>query len=697
MGVRHASGQPGANLNVYMGGLLSRARRALPRPRSSTDVLAALLVFASAFACLSVLWWVTRHGWAIYRLKRGVGDTVFYSADGKPWFPLDEQRRDVPLGEISPWLRDAAVAVEDHRFRRHYGVDPIAFARAMVENVRQGRIAEGGSTLTQQLARTLFLSNRRTWARKVKEAALALMVERMLTKDEILELYLNRVYLSGGVYGVEAMSRSLFAKRAKDLDLAESALIVGLIQAPSALAPWWHWDAARQRSYVVLLRMREEGYISAAQEAAARRARMRITSKPRLADKRSGYAKDYLRQLFRDRVGRDNPPDWKVRTTFVPAVQRAAEQAVADGLRALGVPGLQAALVALDPETGDVLAMVGGADYGASPFNRAVRSRRQPGSAFKPFVYAAALERGLSPVSVLTDLNAVAVRGEQEWTPRNEGEHGPDTQTLREALLESNNQAAVALQQRVGSARVLNVAAEAGLHDLPDVPSLALGTGLVTPLELTAAYAVFPSGGYAVKPRGLVQALDGDGDVAFEVAAESKRVVSEEAAFQALSMLRDVVDVGTASTARAMGLRIPAGGKTGTTDDFKDAWFVGFSSSMVAGVWVGFDQPRPIGRRAYGARVALPIWVEFMRRTSSVRPSRDFEPPPGLRERELCRISYLRPLEGCPTYVEYFKKDDDVPRRMCPLHEGSLKQEARRVLGDLLGALGRRIRRIFEH
>jgi penicillin-binding protein 1A len=679
-----------------MGGLQSGFRRALARPRSIPDWIAALLIFGSAFAAISVTWWFGRHGWAIYRLTRGVGDTVFYTADGRPWFPLDEHRRDVKLQEISPHLRNAAVAVEDHRFRRHAGLDPIAFARAMARNLRQRRIAEGGSTLTQQLARTLFLTNRRTWGRKAKEAALALVLEQMLTKDQILELYLNRVYLSGGVYGVEAMSRKLFVKSAKSLSLAESALIAGLIQAPSALSPWWNWDAALQRSHVVLLRMREEGYITAVQEKAARRARFRITSKPAAADTRSGYAKEYLRQLFRDRVGRDNPPDWQVHTTFVPGVQQAAEQALADGLRALGVRGLQAALVAMDPRTGNVLAMVGGSDYGATPFNRAVRSRRQPGSAFKPFVYAAALERGLSPVSVLTGLNSVKVIGEQEWTPRNEGEDGPDEQTLREALLESNNQAAVALQQRIGSGRVLSVASEAGIHDLPNVPSLALGTGLVTPLELTAAYAVFPSGGHAVRPRGIVRALDRDEDVAFEVAVEGRRVLSEEAAFQTLSMLRDVVDLGTASTARSMGLRIPAAGKTGTTDDFKDAWFVGFSSSLVAGVWVGFDQPRPIGRKAYGARVALPIWVEFMRRASRFVPAGEFEPPPGVEPREMCRISYVRPLHGCPTYVEYFKDGDEVPRRLCPIHEGTLKQEARRALDQVLGALARRLRRIFE-
>jgi penicillin-binding protein 1A len=562
--------------------------------------------------------------------------------------------------------------------------------------VRGGGVREGGSTLTQQLARTLFLTNERTWLRKGKEAVLALLLEQMLTKDQILELYLNRIYLSGGLYGVETMARKLFVKRSRDVTLAEAALIAGLIRAPSALSPWSNMEAARQRSYVVLTRMREERYITAEEERSARRARFRVTSHPRLADKRSGYAKEYLRQLFRDRVGGDNPPDWQVRTTFLPAVQQAAEQAVAAGLQSLHARGLQAALVAMDPRTGDLLAMVGGSDFNVTPYNRAVRSRRQPGSAFKPFVYAAALQRGLSPVSVLTDLHAVTARGTQEWTPRNAGEDGPDMQTLREALLESNNQAAVALQQRIGSGVVLQVAGDAGLHSLPNVPSLALGTGLVTPLELTAAYAVFPSGGHWVRPRGLVRALDGDGQVAFEIEVQRKRVLSEASAFQALSMLRDVVDLGTGSAARALGLRFPAGGKTGTTDDFKDAWFVGFSSSLVAGVWVGFDQPAPIGRQAYAARVALPIWVDFMRRAARTVPPRDFEPPSELRERELCRISYLRPVEGCPVYLEYFKEGDQVPQRLCPLHEGSFKEDARRAVDDILGALARRLRRIFE-
>jgi penicillin-binding protein 1A len=225
---------------------------------------------------------------------------------------------------------------------------------------------------------------------------------------------------------------------------------------------------------------------------------------------------------------------------------------------------------------------------------------------------------------------------------------------------------------------------------------LALGTGLVTPLELTAAYAVFPNGGFAVKPRAIVRILDDGGGTAYENPLQLRRVLSEPAAFQALTMLRDVVDMGTAASARSLGLRIPAGGKTGTTDEFKDAWFVGFSTSVVAGVWVGFDQPAPIGREAYGARIALPIWTEFMRRSARALPARQFEPPAGVREVELCRVSYLRPVENCPTYVEYFKEGDEVPSRLCPIHRGSFKQEARRVVNDILSSIGKKLRGIFK-
>jgi penicillin-binding protein 1A len=652
-------------------------------------VLLAAWVLAGTVA----VYWTARHALSVRRLTRGVGDTVFYSADGKPWFPLDEHRRDVALKDISPRLRAAVVAVEDHRFYRHRGIDALGIARAMQRNLMRSSL-EGGSTLTQQLARTLFLSNDRTYMRKGKEAVLAVMIEQQLSKDQILEMYLNRVYFGSGTYGAEAMSRRLFGKRARDLSLAEAALLAGLPQAPSALSPWNNLAGARARSRVVLSRMRQEGFIDAAQERAAAAGSVRITPSPGGSNARSGYAKDFLRQQFRERVGNDHPPDWKVYTTFVPAVQQAAEQALVQGLQKLNAKGLQGALVAVDPETGDILAMVGGRDFNASPFNRAVRSRRQPGSAFKPFVYAAALERGLSPVSVLSNLHSVTAPGRQEWTPRNVSDDSPDSATLREALLESNNQAAVALQMKIGTGPVRDLGARTGMHDLPDVPSLALGTGLVTPLELTTAFAAFPNGGYAVAPRAIIRALDADGSVAFANEVERKRAISEESAFQLVTMLRDVVDYGTASAVRSMGLRTPLGGKTGTTSEFKDAWFVGFSTSVVAGVWLGHDQPQPIGPDAYGARVALPIWAAFMRRTGL--PAEEWSPPSTLEGVALCRISYLRPVDGCPEYTEYFKEGDSIPNRMCPVHRGNLKQQARRVLDDLVRGIGRGIRDIFR-
>jgi membrane carboxypeptidase/penicillin-binding protein len=377
-------------------------------------------------------------------------------------------------------------------------------------------------------------------------------------------------------------------------------------------------------------------------------------------------------------------------------VQLAAERAVDDGLARLGKRGLQAALVALDPETGNVLALVGGRDFTASPFDRAVRSKRQPGSAFQPIVYAAALGRGLSPVTVLDNLHSVIAPGRQEWAPRNAEEDAPDEETLRQALLESNNQAAVALQLRIGSAPVLSLASALGLRDMPNVPSLALGTGVVTPLELTTAYAAFPNGGYLVAPRGIVRVLDAENRVVLETAVHRKRVLSEPVAFQTLTMLRDVIDLGTASAARGMGVRGAVAGKTGTTSEFKDAWFVGFTTSVVAGVWVGYDQPEPIGSEAFGARVALPIWADFMRRVARALPAEQFAVPEGMREVELCRVSYLRPVESCPTYVEYFKDGDDVPHRLCPIHQGSFKQEARRALDGVLARVGRKILDIFK-
>jgi penicillin-binding protein 1A len=665
--------------------------------RAKRDRIAGAIFAVLVAVTAIVVIWTMRQGWAVYKLRRGVGDTWFYAGDGRPWFRMDEQRRDVSLDDIAPDLRNAVIAVEDHRFFKHFGIDPIGLGRAVYRDLRGGGRLEGGSTLTQQLARTLFLSNKRTPARKAQEAVIALLLEQELSKRQILELYLNRIYLSGGVYGVETMSRNMYGKEAKNLTLAEAALIAGLIRAPSALSPWSNFDGALGRSRTVLQRMREEGFITAAQEKAATQVRPRIRPYPGATEAEYGYAKEFLRQQFRDRFGGDHPPDWQVRTTFVPELQQAAERAVENGLRRFGKPDLQAALVAIDPATGDVLALVGGRDFRQSQFNRAWRSRRQPGSAFKPFLYAAALSRGYSPVSVLEGLTSIAPQGPDEWAPRNAAGEAPDALTLRAALLESNNRAAALLQQKIGSRPVLRLASDVGLRDLPDVPSLSLGTGLVTPLDLTAAFSMFPNGGSAVRPRALTRVIDADGGVAFDNPASADRVITPEVAYQMVSMLEDVVDRGTAAPARSTyGVRFPVGGKTGTTDDFKDAWFVGFTSSTVVGVWVGQDQPATIGREGYGARYALPIWSDFIKAAARRRGAHEFAPPETLREEQLCSVSYLKPVEGCPVYTEYFKEGDQVPTRLCPIHQGSVKQQIKRAVQGFFSGLGRKLKGIFR-
>ena len=665
----------------------------LRHPRTIKDFALLAIAIACTIIALVAGVIVIRYGFAVNKLARGIGQTMFYSADGKPWFPLEEHRRDVPLNRISAYLRDAVVAVEDHRFHSHLGVDPIAVGRAVWRDVRAGGLEEGGSTLTQQLARTLFLTaSRGDWMRKGKEAVLAVMIEQRLSKPQILELYLNRIYLGGNVYGVEAMTQNVFGKNASDVTLAEAAFIAGLIQQPSRLWPWSHYDRAVRRSHVVLARMRAEGFITAQAEKQARSTPPRILNDPGLNRGAAGYAQDYLRQQFKAVFEDDNPPDWKVQTTFVPALQREAERAVAQGLAKFRQAGLQAALVVIEPQTGDVLALVGGRDYRRTTFNRATAAKRQPGSAFKPFLFAAALESGLSPISPISHLTD-RVPGYDEWEVTNASLETRATLTLREALFESNNQAAVKLQTQIGSRPVLQMAQSVGLPRMPDVPSLALGVGEVTPLQLTAAYAVFPNGGFAVTPRPLTQVLDNDGYAVLNRPVERKPVISEGIAYQMVSMLADVVDVGTGAPARSLGVRFPVGGKTGTTNDFKDAWFVGFSSSLVVGVWVGFDKPATIGPGAYGARYALPIWADFMSKAARIRKPGEFRVPTTVDAVKLCRVSHMVPRQTCPTvYTEYFKHGDAIPDDNCNVHRGP---NAAEVIGSVLSKIGKGIGKIF--
>jgi membrane carboxypeptidase/penicillin-binding protein len=358
--------------------------------------------------------------------------------------------------------------------------------------------------------------------------------------------------------------------------------------------------------------------------------------------------------------------------------------------------GLQAALVAMHPTTGDVLAVVGGSDFATTPYNRATRSRRQPGSAFKPLVYAVALERGMSPVSTIGGLRQVAVHApEGVWIPGDE-RTASDALTLREALLDSSNAAAVRLQQDVGTWRVVRFARDVGVRDQPQVPSLALGSGLVTPLELASAYTVFPGLGYRAHPRSIIAVENAQGDVVQRVDVRRDPVLAPEAAFQMFTMLQDVVSRGTGASARRLGVRGPVGGKTGTTNEYRDAWFVGVSSSVVTAVWVGYDEPRTIREGGSGTRLALPIWADFMRRTAKILPPSPNAPPAAMQPRELCAVSYQRPVDTCPTYIEHFKHGDSEPRRLCTVHKGNLKQQAQRAVQGILSAIGRRIADVFR-
>lgn len=515
----------------------------------------------------------------------------------------DVHGRAVPLAELPPALPRAVMAVEDRRFYDHFGLDPLGIARAMLANLRAGGVVQGGSTLTQQLAKNLFLTHERSLARKLRELLLALWLEHAFSKDQILTLYLNRVYLGAGTYGVEAAAQRYFGRSARDLTLYQSAMIAGLLKAPSRYNPLRDPEAARARTAVVLRAMVDAGYITANEAAAARR------QGPGRLNRPPGSA-HYFTVWLLDRVpdfGARRDADLVVRTTLDLEIQRAAEQALA---RALDGPGrkagvTQGAVVVLSPD-GAVRAMVGGRSYAHSQFNRAVQARRQPGSAFKPFVYLAALEAGMSPDDVVPD--APVTIG--EWSPDNfsRGHRGPVS--LREALARSINTVAVRLSERVGRQRVIAVARRLGLTSrLPDHPSLALGTGEVSPLELASAYAVLANGGGSAWPYGVRAIADRSGhEIYRRQGSGAGRLVAPAVLADINAMLRGVVEAGTG---RRAALDRPAAGKTGTTQDHRDAWFVGYTADYVAAVWLGNDDASPM-KGVTGGSLPAEIWREVM-------------------------------------------------------------------------------------
>jgi penicillin-binding protein 1A len=513
----------------------------------------------------------------------------------------------IPLREMPAYLPKAFVAIEDRRFYHHYGVDPIGLMRAVLANALHRGVAQGGSTITQQLAKNLFLTPERTLTRKLQEVVLALWLEHKYSKNQIIELYLNRVYFGAGAYGVEAAAQRYFGKSARHVTLAEAALLAGLVKSPSRLSPTKNFDGAEDRAQLVLAAMRDGGFIDAAG------AKVAMEHPPHIAQASGGgsvnYVADWVMDVVNDLIGHVDH-DIVVETTIDPSLQQAAEKALDDVLAQKGAKFAvtQGALVAMTPE-GAVRALVGGRNYAESQFNRAIAAKRQPGSSFKPFVYLTALERGLTPDTVRED-KPIDIRG---WHPENYERQYYGPVTLTQALALSLNTVSVRLTLECGPAAVAKTAYRLGITStLAANPSLALGTSEVSPLELVGAYAPFANGGTAVVPHVVARVRSADGKQLLYTSAETSfgRVVDARYIAMMNTMMRQTLVMGTAKSASLPGWI--AAGKTGTSQDFRDAWFVGYTAHMVTGVWLGNDDSSPT-RHATGGGLPVEVWSRFMR------------------------------------------------------------------------------------
>jgi penicillin-binding protein 1A len=565
--------------------------------------------------------------------------TRIYSADEVLLAEFFLEKRDpVPIEMIPDNLKKALIVTEDRSFYQHSGIDLKGILRAILRDIKAGKFVEGASTITQQLSKTLFLKPRKTLLRKAKEAFLSFQIERRYTKDEILELYLNQVYFGSGAYGVESAARIYFGKPVRDLDLAECALLAGLPKSPSRYSPLIDKDLALKRRNIVLKQMKDTKGITQAVFNRAKEAPLNLAKQDKSRVK-APYFIDYIKFFLENTIGSSRlyKGGLTVVTTLDFKLQLAAEFAVEKGLSALEHrmkkqfiinPDPQCALVSLDVLSGGILSMVGGRDYLKTPFNRATIAKRQPGSAFKPIVYAYAIEQGFSQNKIVLDAPVAFKTGNRrkEWQPNNFSEDYKGEMTLRKALALSKNIPAVRLIEMLGPSSVVGFAHTLGIESAlyPNL-SLVLGTSGVKLINLTAAYSVFPNKGERIEPYGVMEVVDGNGRPVWRVKPNKKAVISRESAAVITDMLRSVIQDGTGKKAKI--IQRPIAGKTGTTNDYKDALFIGFSPSITTGVWVGQDTFTTIGKGETGARAALPIWIEFMKRALHNRPIQYFDIP----------------------------------------------------------------------
>ncbi|MGQ0648505.1 MAG: transglycosylase domain-containing protein [Gemmatimonadaceae bacterium] len=598
-------------------------------------------------------------------------------------------RVNVPLSRVPRHVRNAFVATEDRRFFSHDGIDWRGFGRSVVRNASALAVREGFSTITMQGARNAFLPERaalnRSFGRKFIELRIARLMERHLTKDQILELYLNEIYLGNGVYGVEAASRDLFGKGVRELSVAQGATLAALPKGPSAYTPKRHPDRAVSRRNLVLDLMRRERFLTVAQLSRAKDERLYVQVQDwRPPQPNESYALDAIRAQVDSvlRAAGEQHSELVVHTSLDLTAQRAAERAVrAHAARIQAdIPWwenqtnerLQGAMVAIDPRTGDIRAMVGGRTHARTGFNRAVAARRQPGSAFKPFVYAAAISAGYTPATIVDDEPISIPVGDDIWSPANYGDEYRGPVTLRRALAQSANAATVRVSRAVGERRVVDLARRNGIGGtIRAVPAVALGALEVSPVELVTAYAPFANGGYRVAPR-LVQRIErADKTVMWAAAAIREAVMDPRDAYQVTSMLRSVVDEGTGRAVRAMGVTGAVAGKTGTTNGGTDVWFVGYTPSVVAGFWFGYDTPRSMGGAVNGGRYAAPAWADFYRNGWRERAA-TWRAPSGLVAVDIDPESGHLAGEWCPTRRQEWFKAGSEPTEECDGHHANV-------------------------
>ena len=566
--------------------------------------------------------------------------SAVFDMDGKFYARLaGENRVVVHLEDVSNFFIKALLAREDSRFFTHHGIDPIGIARAMVRNLMHGHISEGGSTLTQQLALNTFLGGKhvRSFQRKLLEAFLAIRIEQNFTKKQILESYMNRIYFGQGVYGIETASQAYYGKHAKDLTLTQAAMLVALIRSPMHYSPFKNLRRALVQRNEVLDRMVELNMIPPAQCDAAKRESLALAKKP--PGTQENYAMDAVRREVDTLLNDDQMEEGGLRvyTTIDPQMQSVAQVAVEAQLRRVeerpgyrhpiraqyagksldadaATPYLQGALVMIDNRSGGIRALVGGRDYTESTFDRALFSKRQMGSTFKPFVYAAAFQRGLQPGSLIDDgpIRPGELRSVSNWHPENSDGTYRGEMPAAEGLIQSRNTMSVRVGDYAGVANIRRVASEVGLGEIPSQPSIYLGAFEETLRDVTAAYTVFPNQGERKQAYIVERIDDAEGQMLYRAAHVTAEAMTADLTGEMTTVMKGVMDHGTAAGARALGWTRPAAGKTGTTNDYKDAWFVGYTRSLTCGVWVGFDKPQTIAPKGYGAALALPIWVQAM-------------------------------------------------------------------------------------